>query len=395
MANSRNAVRAGFFMLVSLAGAIAIVIGIAGYTQFTTPYATHLVGFTLQDNVGGLRKGDDVRLGGLKVGIVNDIRYVKAGTLGDNRPTADGIIAWISIPADYVLTTDATVSIETSLTGVTAVNISNLGRGQELASDAVLVGKPDALTAFKDSLADFGPKLNADLDKVHSTLDTYDKAGAKASVDIHELVADLHARLKQVSDSAQAALDSIHELLGPSTTDFHESVANVRDLTKTLKDKAPPLTASMQTLLDKLNDTVARAQGAVDDVRATAANAKDITETARSVILRNQSRIDEIVAGIKKASDNIDQATVEIRSSPWRLLYKPTADEMANLNLYDAAREFADGANNLSDAAAALRDEMKDPQADPAKIQKMYDNLTDQFTKFQQAEDDLWTKVRP
>jgi ABC-type transporter Mla subunit MlaD len=382
-------------MLVSLVGAIALVIGIAGYTQFTTPFADHLVGFTLQDNVGGLRKGDDVRLGGLKVGTVEEIRFVKAGSLSDNRPPTDGIIAWISIPADYVLATDATVSIETSLTGVTAVNISNLGRGEQLASDAVLVGKPDALTAFKNSLADFGPKLNADLDKVHSTLDTYDKAGSKASVDIHELVADLHARLKQVSDSAQAALDSIHDLLGPSTTDFHQSVANVRDLTNTLKEKAPPLTASMQALLDKLNNTVARAQGAVDDVRITAANAKDITTTARSVILRNQTRIDEIVAGVKKASDNIDQATVEIRSSPWRLLYKPTPDEMANLNLYDAAREFADGADSLSDAAGALRDELKDPQADPAKIAKMYDNLMDQFSKFQQAEDGLWSKVQP
>jgi len=156
----------------------------------------------------------------------------------------------------------------------------------------------------------------------------------------------------------------------------------------------PGLTSSAQDLLDKLNNTVARAQSSVDDVKATISNAKEMTATARSIVTRNQGRFDEIVAGLKKASDNIYQATVEVRASPWRILYKPTADEMANLNLYDAARQFADGANNLSDAATTLRDSLKDPAADPARVQKLYDDLMEQFNKFSATEDSLWKKVK-
>jgi uncharacterized phage infection (PIP) family protein YhgE len=292
------------------------------------------------------------------------------------------------------LATDAKVSIESSLTGVTSVNISDLGSGPPLAENDTLPGRPDSLTAFKSSLADLGPKLNADLDKVHETLDTYDNVGKKASIDVHELAADLHVRLKSITESGVRALDSIHDWLGPSTGDFHQSVANIRDITGGLRKSIPPITASMQKLLDQVNATVARAQGAVDDVKATAANARELTATARSIIVRNQGHLDDIIKGLKRTSDNLTAASVEIRSSPWRLLYKPTADEMANLNLYDATRQFAQGANDLNDAAVALRDELRDTQPDPARVQKLYDALVDEFDKFQQAEDALWKKVK-
>jgi ABC-type transporter Mla subunit MlaD len=393
MATNRNAVKAGFFMLFSIAAAIAIIIGIVGFSKFK-PQQTRLVAFTLSDNIGGLRQGDDVRLGGFKVGSVSDIRYLKKDDLGPNLPPADGIVVWMTFPAEYVLATDAKVGVEASLTGATWINISDLGHLLAMDPNGMLVGRPDALTAFKTELGEIGPKLNGDLDDVHNTLDTYKSVGTKAGADVHDLSIDLHARLKQVSDSAQAALDSIHEWLGPSTTDFHQSVANLRHITDNLNDKVPGITASTQKLLDQLNASVAKAQGAIDDVKTTAANAKDLTAQARSIIIRNSGAIDEIVAGLKRASDNIDNATVEIRASPWRLLYKPTPDEMANLNLYDAARQFAQGANNVNDAAVALRDALKDGQADPAKVQKLYDNLIDQFNQFHIAEDGLWKKVQ-
>jgi ABC-type transporter Mla subunit MlaD len=396
MANQRNAVRAGIFILLSVAGAIAIVVGITGSAAFTEQFMSRTISFTLADNIGGLRKGDDVRLGGLKVGIVKEIRFVKKDSMGEGKPAADSILVTVSIPTQYPLSTDAKVNVETGLTGVTDINISDLGHGPEMAETDILAGEPDALTAFKASLATLGPKVGVVLDKAHATLDTYDKAGALVSSDVHGLSTDLHGRLKQVGDSAQGALDSIHEMLGTENTpgNFHQAVANVKDMTATLKDRIPALTASSQALLDKLNNSVAKAQGAIDDVKATAANAKDMTAVARSVLVSNQGRLNAIVEGIKKTSDNLDQASVEIRASPWRLLYKPTPDEAANLNLYDAARQFAEGASDLDDAAVALRDGMKDEKADPVKLQKLYDDLQEQFNKFSDAENALWKKVQ-
>jgi hypothetical protein len=83
-----------------------------------------------------------------------------------------------------------------------------------------------------------------------------------------------------------------------------------------------------------------------------------------------------------------------VRRSPWRLLYKPAPGEMANLNLYDAARQFAEGAGDLNDAAVSLRDVLKDPDAKPEHVQKLMDRLDASFSEFQTVEQKLWTSVK-
>jgi ABC-type transporter Mla subunit MlaD len=387
MAKNRNALGAGIFMVLTVAAGIAIVIGIAGSGSLTQKYSTYEIGFSLQDNLGGLARGDDVRLGGWKVGAVRDI-YVKRIPDGKCQ-----IIVAIALPDQYKLTQNAQIEVATSLTGTTALNVTDLGSGVELASGQVLPGTPDFLTVLKGKVTVLLPKLNDDLDQFHATLNTFQKAGS-ITVDVHELAADLHVRLQQLTDSATAALDSIRDLVGPSTGDFHQAVANVRDITGGLKTNIPPLTKSLQKLFDQLNATVAKVQGTLDGLKPAVANANDALAGAQSIIARNQGRVDEIIVGLKKTADNLSEASIEIRHSPWRLLYKPTPDEAANMNLYDAARQFADGAGDLSDAATALRDALKDKNANPAKVQKLYDDLSEQFKKFNTAEDDLWKKVR-
>src|SRR2546423_14391728 len=75
MPKDRNAFLAGLFMLVSIALIIATVIGIKGAGRLTDPTDVRTVRFALGDNIGGLRVGDDVRVGGLKVGVVKDVKF--------------------------------------------------------------------------------------------------------------------------------------------------------------------------------------------------------------------------------------------------------------------------------------------------------------------------------
>ena len=67
---------------------------------------------------------------------------------------------------------------------------------------------------------------------------------------------------------------------------------------------------------------------------------------------------------------------------------------MENLNLYDSARQFAAGANDLNDAAAALRDALKDPNVKPEHVQKLMENLDHSFAGFKEVESALWKQVR-
>ena len=67
---------------------------------------------------------------------------------------------------------------------------------------------------------------------------------------------------------------------------------------------------------------------------------------------------------------------------------------MGNLNLYDSARQFADGASDMSDAAEALRDALKDPNAEPERIQKLVNTLDEKFLHFNKVEAELWKQVK-
>jgi ABC-type transporter Mla subunit MlaD len=396
----RNALRAGIFIVLSIIAAIAITLGIAGSGRITQHYTSRSVAFNLKDDIGGLRKGDDVRIGGLRVGSVDNIAIESVQR--DKIPTdlaaklppelakrdhVDIVVVTFSIPAKYDMRKDASVAIETTVTGVAAVNIDDLGTGVAMADGDVLPGNPDSLTSL---LHKAGPQLTRDLQKIETAVDTYTQVGRKAldvEDDVREVIFDTRLRLRDTTASAVRALDSIHDLVGPSTSDFHGTIADIHEITSAVRRDLPGL-------LSTADSAVHRADASLLDVKVTAANLKEISTQARSVIARNQSRIDGIIIGLKKTSDNLEGTSVEIRHSPWRLLYKPTEAEMKNLNLYDSARQFAEGAGDVSDAASALKDALKDQQTSPEKLQLLYDDLAHSMDQFKTAEDSFWTKVK-
>ena len=88
MAKQRNALRAGVFMVVSLALIIFVIVTISGAGKFTQSFTTYPIAFDLKADVGGLRAGDDVRIGGVKVGDVRDIQIDPARSMVLVMPTA-------------------------------------------------------------------------------------------------------------------------------------------------------------------------------------------------------------------------------------------------------------------------------------------------------------------
>src|SRR5438128_10575001 len=78
MNKDRNALRAGIFSILSVVLAITVIIGIKGLDRILDPVDKRYARFTLQDDLGGLRVGDDVRIGGYKVGQVRQIEVVPA-----------------------------------------------------------------------------------------------------------------------------------------------------------------------------------------------------------------------------------------------------------------------------------------------------------------------------
>src|ERR1700722_11827158 len=258
MANNRNALTAGIFMILSVAAAIAIIIFIVGGNPFALHLDSHLVTFKISDNLNGLRRGDDVRIGGMKVGTVDEIQLVqKDQKVAGYQASNTSILVRFSMPHEYLLAKDATIGIESSLTGLTSLNISDLGEGSPLPLEDPLAGQPDSLTSFKAALADLGPKLKQTIPKVDSALQAvedltkpYKELGQKINTDWPDIKAQILERVKHLTDSGVAMLTSIRDFFGGGTGDFHKTLANAADLTSSLKDKLPTMEVSIHDFLD-------------------------------------------------------------------------------------------------------------------------------------------------
>lgn len=372
MKNERNALKAGLFIVVSIALMVGVVIGIKGLKRFLEPAQQLQVRFHLSDDIGGLAAGDPVRIGGANVGTVREVELI---TEGENP----GIVITFAIPKKFNVHQDATLNIQTTITGVSVLNFTSLGTatGTLLAENAVLQGKSNA--SFAELAA------------------TYNETGKNATDLIKHIKSKIDPiieRYNKFADKGAFALDQIGSLFSDTKSDFRGTIANLNTATSTVKEKLPNIMDKVDGTLTKISHALDETNSALADIRATVANAREASVSARSILVNNQSKIDKMISSLKTAGDNLKFATAEIRRSPWRLLYKPGPGEMANLNLYDSARQFAEGANNMSDAAEALRDALKDPKTDKDKVQHLVDQLDERFQKFNEVEAELWKQVK-
>ncbi len=395
----RNALRAGLFIVVSTVLIVVVIVSVKGAGRFTEGRDTRIVSFKLSDDLGGLRVGDDVRVGGWKVGSVTSI---EAAGLDGAEPRLN---VTFTLPSRFKLKENARVGIQTTLTGATALNIDSLGAGKEYAEADPIPGRPDPKSALFASLGEAGPDVSATLKdvrlaaadirgqtipKANAALDSFKGTGDSATAlvaDVKGQIPPIVEKYNGVTDKTGAMMQSITDMIGPSTTDWKGLMANLNQASGSINQKLP-------AMLDKLDATLASAQTALEDVKAAVANTKDLTESLKTVIGRNESKLEGMILSLKTTGDNLQAASAEIRRSPWRLLYKPAPNEVANLNVYDSARQFAEGANDLNDAATALRDALKTGGASEKELQSMLERLEKSFTSFRDVEGKLWTEVK-
>jgi len=417
MPKNRSALRAGILMLGSLALIVAVIVGIKGLSWLSEHTKTYLVAFDLKTNIGGLRVGDEVRVGGFKVG---EVKHISLRKDEDPKHPPYYILIAFTVPEKYSIRTDAKIRIDGTLTGTSWLNFEDIGKGSPLTEKDWLVGGPSStgellakvagmapevqglltdirtktLPNINDTIADVRtktvPLVNTTLDKFGQTADSFKKTGDNATA----LAADVRASYKPiidkynaVADKAIAMMESIRALFGDTTADFRTTIANLRQSTDSIKAKLPGI-------LDKVDGVLAKVDTAVDSVNKTLVDVKETMAGAKAVIVGNKTKLDSMIASIKIAGDNLKAATAEVRRSPWRLLYKPAPNEMNNLNLYDAARQFAEGANNLNETAGALRDAIKTNQNNPEELKKLMEKVDQSFANFKQVEEKLWSTVK-
>ncbi len=451
----RNPLLAGIFIVVSIAGAVAIVLGIKGLSWLTDKSEIRYVSFALSDDLGGLAMGDDVRIGGYKVGEVRTIELVQPAdprlahgvlTIDPASPAArpamkaiplidQRLLVSISIPVKYAWRPGVKVSVQSTVTGQSNLNFETLGAGEELPKGTVLAGRPGAISELLATVSEIRPKFSGILTqlndrtlpaattavevlrdhtfpaatqtvekvrdqtvpKMNDALDEFRGTAKTATATVDKFKGQIDpavAKYHQVGDSAKGMMDEIRGVFGDTKTDIRATMANLNSATGNVKDKLPGILDKLDSAMVKVNDVVGGTKEALVDIKKSMENVREATGTLKAILTGNKGRIDIMIEGLKNTSHNLERATADLRHSPWRLLYQPKEAELSNLQLFDSAREFAIGATGLNDAAQALRDALKQGSADPATVADLLKRLEDEFKKFGTAEKKLWNEVK-
>ena len=325
MRTDRNALKSGVFIIVTICMIIAIIIAIQGAENLGVARQIHAVSFNLGDDIGGLQPGDDVRVGGYKVGSIRNISVVGADVQNPKEPPRVRIE--FTFPKSYVLHRDAMLRIQSTVTGQSCLNFESLGAGPRLPENEELAGHPGALSEVLATLSKVSGPVQHILDtvdhttlpKVNDTIDSYHKTGdsatdllttAKAQVD--PAMRDYH----RVMDTANDTLTKIGKFFGDTTTDFRTTMAKLASISTTVEKKMPNLLTKFDDILAKIDTAVSSANDALVDVKKIAADGKDISQSARSVLVANRGKIDAMISSLRATGKNLEAATIEIRRSP-------------------------------------------------------------------------------
>ncbi len=358
-------------VLAALGGLFALASGGPGFL-------THrrLIDVDFRDGQG-IRPGSPVRIAGIDSG------RVMAVTLAE----VDGLLrarVRLAIPDDLAnrLKTDARITVQSTLTGQSRINIISIGLANErLTPGVVLLGVETTMFDPILEQVGMGPVERSNIShSIGVARETIDAAAPR----IKEIVASLEATtagiretgetvrpmieqaINRVDDTAQRLTASapkveailsqvvsltakIDGLLAENRPNIRDSIASLKDLSATLKTVAARDGDKVGVLLDHLDGTRNRADLAL-------VNIKQITETVNTLLTKNRVDIDRTIANVKDMTDWGSKLVQKIYANPFVLspLYKPTPEDVRVQSVYDSAQVFASAAQKLDDAAKTL-----------------------------------------
>jgi len=404
-----------------------------------------VVRFPADELTARFQVGDEVICGGQTVGTVRRIEFRdEAGPDGSDR-------LWVYVTADVRrdidLRKDCVVQPSAPLLGeISKLIIRRRGTGPPVDPTVPIDGQPAyRLDDAIDSLArELDPerkgsllaRVRSQLDeqnagslisKIHLSLDDLNQVTRNVSLQLnpaqrHALLSKLHAVLDNVNSATgffreqlepgrnevvlakvHAALDSLNQALGTvvamleeNRAPVGETVAHVRNTARTIDEQIAARIAEQLDARDAAS-LIAKVHVGIDRMNRSLEDLNRITGTGRQLVLSNREVIERVFANLKETSDHLKAASKEIYRNPWRLLYKPTDRQSRELNVFDAAREFAEAATQLDSAMIRLQGVMEAsdglPHRDDRTLVEIRDALQHSVERFKEAEQALWRQL--
>ena len=383
-------VKAGIFIIGCLIAAMAVIIWLGGAGLFSSGQE---VVFYLPADQGstGVDIGSFVTVNDANIGQVTSVEpdWANSRTL-----------YFAEIEPEANLRSDGRLEVSSGLVGASNVVITFIGSDKAPPADA---DNPAMLYigGFAGAIKDL--KIVAEQLKNEMDRESSEALLAKIHVITDDLV-NASESARHIGRNLEIETDPAHE--NSLATKLHTSADDLNEMTTDAKPKLKKTMSSVVEVTDKLRgytdnelaEIFLDIRKASTEIYKVAQDFAIVSGEAKGIMLVNRERIDETLDNISIVSANLKAASKDIRRNPWRLLYQPDDDELQSQNIYDAARAFSNGAEQLDQAILKLAGLAKIypdgiPAADKQLI-KIRQQLIDSFTRFNEAEQSLWEELK-
>ncbi|MBI1367331.1 MAG: hypothetical protein GC162_01615 [Planctomycetes bacterium] len=429
MARERNNLKAGLFVLAGIVLAFAAIVILADFGTLFRPTQKIQTRFALSDGLKGLKTGAAVTIGGVPEGSVTHIH---------DELNADGVavgkIVEFTIPADYKIFENAHLELDVPTIGSnTKLNIRSFGgplpTGKpngtgwqyEDGVDPPIPGGLAVSEMVKNFVKEMGiedeqrrriQNIIKNVDQLVAAVGSDPKPVTETITNVRDITAHLKKTVPELTDKAKAMFTKGEEALTTAKTVLDDNRPKINsvmtntdklmsELRGTIEENRPAIKttlANAQDISDRVRkETITKVHTLLDKANAFADDIKKSTEQLKGFAVTQRPSLERTVANMRITSDQLKLAAIEVRRSPWRLLYKPTEKELETDNMYDAARSFALAAASLNETADALTALVKESNGALApndeNLTHILDNLRATFEKYSKAEKLFWDAV--
>jgi ABC-type transporter Mla subunit MlaD len=423
---SRNNLKAGIFVLLGLVLAFVVIVLVGDASRFLSARNSYLLRFGIGLGVDGVVAGSPVKIGGLAAGRVTAV----APELEGDRVV--GAVVTVEIDRSMALYSNATIErVAPLLGGTAAIHIDNVGGadgGRRLEDGDLmevrgggaggglrrLVGEQNA-QRITEILANLDATLAAIGRDYDASLGPGIRQLGDALADAREVVAAVKADYPQWRERIDSTLRNVDEAsarLPPTLDDAKALVGDLRSGTAKIVSMVDDNRASIDQIIgnvrassDDLREILRRAraelvdrlEGLFDQADRGLAAFTEVAERIRAEIDLIAPDLESALADARLMAGQLKLAAIEVRRSPWRLLYRPTESELENELLFDAARSFALVASDLRSSVETIdRVLSRDPTffaSQPEQAQRVRDLLTGSLERYEQAQNRLFTII--
>ena len=387
---SRNNVVAGLFLILSIVLAVFIAFTLSDVQDRFVKRTDYLVHFPTSVGVAGLQPGAEVTFGGLSVGKVKSI-----DTSAERDPETGVEIVRshrvvVALSSDLVLYEDAYADLTLPLLGgVSRINIASPGSGgyeggPEDANITLDPGEamrgrfaPSILTqlgftteealAMKETIHEVR-QISANVGEVSETMKRMALQlepefgqgvddGRSTLANIRTFSENLNAEDGWSSrvDSILASTDDAAKKIEPVISDAQATISEAKSLIEDNREKVASILENVNATTERFKlETMEQVNELLDKGTLALGSYRDVAENANGILLTNKPKIAATLDSTRDIGVQGKLFVEELRAQPWRLLKKPSEDDLRREPIYEAARTYASSVSDLRVASEAL-----------------------------------------